>query len=157
MAYYMSMQSVRFRSPNDYERFKMLFKNVQQHLRKLDGFIHLTWWEHPDDPAWFNEVSIWTSKEATNAWHTNGYHQYLKQWGLSGPIIEDIVTNWECVESKIMRLCPVCGEGLRENFDLRDEVTTKTIPCSKCGFVYPCLENTASSFATFRSADQTPS
>ena len=44
MTYYMSMQSVRFRSPNDYERFKMLFRNVGEHLRKLDGFIHLTWW-----------------------------------------------------------------------------------------------------------------
>ena len=26
MAYYMSMQSVRFRSDSDYERFKMLFR-----------------------------------------------------------------------------------------------------------------------------------
>ena len=42
MSYYMSMQSVRFRSPNDYERFKMLFANVAKHLEKIDGFIHLT-------------------------------------------------------------------------------------------------------------------
>ncbi len=150
MTYYMSMQSVRFRSPNDYERFKMLFRNVGEHLRKLDGFIHLTWWEHPDDPSWFNEVSIWTSKEATMQWHTNGYHKYLKVWGLSGPIIEDIVTNWECVESKIMRLCPVCKEGVRENFDLREERGAKATPCRKCGFQFPQLEDTDSGFAVFR-------
>lgn len=152
MPYYMSMQSVRFRSSNDYERFKMLFRNVQGHLKKLDGFIHLTWWEHPDDPSWFNEVSIWSSKDATEQWHNNGYHQYLKKWGLSGPIIEDIVTNWECVESKIMRLCPVCHEGVREEFDLKDEVATKAAPCGKCGFEFPRLDDTDSSFATFRSA-----
>lgn len=152
MAYYMSMQSVRFRSSNDYESFKMLFRNVRKHLKQLDGFIHLTWWEHPDDPTWFNEVSIWSSKDATAAWHNNGYHKYLKQWGLSGPIIEDIVTNWECVESKIMRLCPVCNEGSRENFDLKDEVATKAAPCGKCGFEFPQLGDTDSAFATFRSS-----
>ena len=117
MAYYMSMQTIRFRSPNDYEQFKMLLSNVDEHLKKLDGFVHLTWWAHPEDPNWFNEISIWTSKEATDAWHANGYHKYLKQWGVSGPAIENMVTNWECVESKIMRVCPVCGQARGESFD----------------------------------------
>jgi len=60
MGYYMSMQAVRFRSPDDYERFKMLFANVKDHLSKIDGFINLTWWVHPEDATWFNEISIWT-------------------------------------------------------------------------------------------------
>ena len=150
MSYYMSMQSVRFRSPNDYERFKMLFANVAEHLNELDGFIHLTWWEHPDDPNWFNEVSIWRDKAATAQWHNNGYHKYLKKWGLSGPIIEDIVTNWECVESKIMRLCPACQHGTREDFDLKDEQGTKAESCPQCGFKYPQLTTTRSNFAVFK-------
>ena len=154
MAYYMSMQSVRFRSDSDYERFKMLFRNVGEHVKQLDGFIHLTWWVHPEDPAWFNEVSIWSSREATEQWHNNGYHKYLKQWGLSGPIIEDVVTNWECVESKIMRLCPVCGAGLRQEFDLKDEVQARMKPCGTCGFTFPRLDDTDSNFALFRSSNE---
>jgi heme-degrading monooxygenase HmoA len=151
MAYYMSMQSVRFRSPNDYDRFKMLFRNVGRHLKQLEGFVHLTWWQHPDDPTWFNEISIWTSKQATEQWHNNGYHKYLKSWGLSGPIIEDIVTNWECLESKIMRLCPVCRAGARETFDLKEESRAKARCCAQCGFEFPQIADTASSFAVFRS------
>lgn len=146
MPYYMSMQSVRFRSPNDYERFKMLFAQVGRYLTQLEGFVSLTWWVHPEDPTWFNEISIWTSKEATEQWHQNGFHKNLKQWGLSGPIIEDVVTNWVCVESKIMRKCPVCGKGARWDFDLKEELKNKAIAC-ECGFIFPYLERTPSNFA----------
>lgn len=56
MAYYLSMQRVRFRSADDYAQFCLLFSNVCEHLKQLRGFIHLTWWVHPDDSTWFNEV-----------------------------------------------------------------------------------------------------
>ena len=52
----------------------MLFANIGEHLKQLDGFVYSTWWEHPDDSAWLNEISIWISKEATEEWHNNGYH-----------------------------------------------------------------------------------
>ena len=67
MAIYLSVQRVRFSSANGYEKFKLLFSDVRNHLKKHDGFLHLTWWVHPDDPTWFNEVSLWTSKEAINS------------------------------------------------------------------------------------------
>jgi heme-degrading monooxygenase HmoA len=64
MAIYQSMQRVRFRTSSDYEQFKLVFAGVRHHLKALPGFLHLTWWTHPDDPTWHNEVSFWTSFEA---------------------------------------------------------------------------------------------
>ena len=58
MAVYQSMQRVRFSSEDGYKKFQMVFSNVRHHLKKLPGFLHLTWWVHPDDPHWYNEVSF---------------------------------------------------------------------------------------------------
>ena len=63
MAIYLSMQRVRFSSTDDYEKFKIVFADVRHHLKSLPGFLHLTWWTHPQDPTWHNEVSFWTSYE----------------------------------------------------------------------------------------------
>src|SRR6202021_604293 len=76
VAVYLSMQRVRFSSPDAYEKFKVVFADTRNHLMGLPGFIHLTWWEHPDDPGWFNECSLWASKEALTDWHMNTYHKY---------------------------------------------------------------------------------
>lgn len=75
MAIYQSMQRVRFSSADGYKKFQMLFADVRRHLKPLPGFLHLTWWVHPDDPTWFNEVSFWTSKEALEDWHMTIYHK----------------------------------------------------------------------------------
>src|SRR5215472_6357235 len=75
MAIYQSMQRVRFSSTDDYEKFKIVFADVRHHLKSLPGFLHLTWWTHPQDPTWHNEVSFWTSYEALNDWHMNTYHK----------------------------------------------------------------------------------
>ena len=50
MSIYLSMQRVRFSSPDAYEKFKLVFADTRHHLMKLPGFLHLTWWVHPDDP-----------------------------------------------------------------------------------------------------------
>ena len=149
MAYYMSMQTFRFRSASDYEQFKMLLTNVDEHLRAIDGFIHFTWWVHPNDPTWFNEISIWSSKEATEVWHSHGYHKYLKQWAKSGGAIENMITNWECVESRMMRICPLCGHPSAEAFKLEDEVAVRKAACSGCGFKFPSLDSTPDNLALF--------
>lgn len=47
MAYDLSMQAVPFRSPNDYQRFQMLFKEAIRLASKIPGFISITWWTHP--------------------------------------------------------------------------------------------------------------
>ena len=65
MAIYQSMQRVRFSSPDDYRKFMTLFAGTRDHLKKLPGFLHLTWWVHADDPCWFNEVSMWTSETSS--------------------------------------------------------------------------------------------
>ena len=57
MSIYQSMQRVRFSSTDDYEKFKIVFADVRHHLKSLPGFLHLTWWTHPQDPTWHNEVA----------------------------------------------------------------------------------------------------
>jgi endogenous inhibitor of DNA gyrase (YacG/DUF329 family) len=59
---YMSMQRVRFSSPDAYDKFRTVFNDVRHHLMTKPGFIHLTWWEHPDEPGWYNEISMWATR-----------------------------------------------------------------------------------------------
>lgn len=47
MAIYLSMQRVRFSSADGYAKFKTVFADTRNHLMKLPGFIHLTWWSIP--------------------------------------------------------------------------------------------------------------
>jgi heme-degrading monooxygenase HmoA len=136
------MQAVRFRSPNDYERFQMLFKDAIRAASQIPGFVSITWWTHPEDSELFLETSIWDNEEAPNGWHRDGFHKKLKEWGVSGPIIEDQVTNWSLHDSKILRVCPVCGKGTARVFDMRDEIKNKQIPCESCGFNFPRLDTT---------------
>jgi hypothetical protein len=51
MAVYLSMQRVRFSSPDAYDKFRTVFNDVRHHLMTKPGFLHLTWWEHPDEPG----------------------------------------------------------------------------------------------------------
>ena len=60
------------------------------------------------------------------------------------------MTNWTLVESNIMRLCPVCAQGVREEFEMPDEATTRATPRTQCGFKFPTLGTTASNFGVFR-------
>jgi len=53
MAIYQSMQRVRFSSPDGYAKFKLIFGEVRNQLKTLPGFMHLTWWVHPQDPSWY--------------------------------------------------------------------------------------------------------
>ena len=92
---YLSMQRVRFSSPDAYDKFRTVFTDVRHHLMTKPGFIHLTWWEHPDEPGWYIEVSMWASKEAVDDWHMDTYHKHAKAWAANGAIMEDIITNFE--------------------------------------------------------------
>ncbi len=106
-AIYLSMQRVRFSSPDAYEKFKVVFADTRNHLMTLPGFLHLTWWEHPDDPGWFNEISMWASEEALRDWHMNTYHKYAKAWAANGAIMEDIINNFELTSTRLLRDLPV--------------------------------------------------
>ena len=74
-------------------------------------------------------------------WHKDGFHKKLKEWGVTGPIMEDQVSNWSLEDSKILRVCPVCGKGISREFDLKQEIENKRIPC-ECGFTFPYLDTT---------------
>jgi heme-degrading monooxygenase HmoA len=151
MAMYLSMQRVRFRSLDDYDQFKLMFATVRHYLKELPGFVHLTWWVHPDDPTWFNEVSFWESKEAIDAWHNTGYHKFAKKWAAeSGAIIEDVITNFSLESTRVLRVCPCCHQLQDFRYDLGQEQKTLAQPCPQCGFHFPTMNETPDSFAVFK-------
>ncbi len=150
MGIYLSMQRVRFSSPDAYEKFKVVFADTRRHLMKLPGFIHLTWWEHPDDPGWFNEISMWASQEALTDWHLNTYHKYAKAWAANGAIMEDIITNFELTSTRLLRVCPCCGDFQDKRYDLGSEQAVLAETCPKCTFTFPVLGEQPSSFAVFK-------
>lgn len=156
MPIYLSMQRVRFSSPDAYEKFKVLFADTRRHLMELPGFLHLTWWEHPDDRSWYNECSFWTSRGALYDWHKNDYHKYCKSWAANGAIMEDIITNFELVGTRLLRICPVCNLVQDKKYDLSQEQAVLREQCPQCGFHFPVLEETPSSFAVFKDAVMPP-
>ena len=151
MAIYQSMQRVRFSSTDDYEKFRIVFADVRHHLKSLPGFLHLTWWTHPQDPTWHNEVSFWTSYEALNDWHMNTYHKHAKEWAVrSGAIMEDIITNFEFKRARLIRVCPTCANIQDKPFDLHIEQAVLAEPCPKCGYHFPMMPETRESTAVFK-------
>jgi len=151
MAIYQSMQRVRFSSPDGYAKFKLLFAEVGTQLKTLPGFLHLTWWVHPQDPNWHNEISLWTSLEALKAWHMNDYHKQAKAWAVrSGAIMEDIITNFELKNTRLIRVCPCCALIQDLAYDLHQEQQVLAHPCPKCGFHFPVMPDTSDSTAVFK-------
>lgn len=150
MAVYLSMQRVRFSSPDAYEKFKVVFGDVRKHLITKPGFLHLTWWEHPDIPGWYNEISLWASKEALNDWHMDTYHKHAKAWAANGAIMEDVITNFELASTRLLRICPTCGEFQDTAYDLTAEQKVLSEPCPNCGYHFPVATETESSTAVFK-------
>jgi heme-degrading monooxygenase HmoA len=151
MAIYLSMQRVRFASPDSYEKFKMIFGDVRLHLKSLPGFLHLTWWIHPDDPSWHNEVSFWTSIEALKDWHMSPFHKQAKEWAVrTGNIMEDIISNFELKTTRLIRVCPCCAHIQDGTYELEREQRALSQPCPKCGFHFPVMPETSGSTAVFR-------
>jgi heme-degrading monooxygenase HmoA len=153
MAIYQSMQRVRFSSPDGYEKFKVVFGDVRNHLKKMPGFLHLTWWIHPNDPGWHNEISFWTDRQSVRDWHMNEYHKQAKSWAVrSGAIMEDIITNFELAGTRLLRICPTCGHGQDAEYDLAHEQEVLAVPCPQCGFHFPVMGEMADSSAVFKDA-----
>lgn len=150
MSVYLSMQRVRFSSPDAYTKFALVFGDVRHHLMEKPGFIHLTWWVHPDDPTWYNEISLWTSKEATYDWHADTYHKHAKEWAANGAIMEDIITNFVLDGTRLLRICPTCGHFQDKPYDICQEQAVLAEQCPKCGFHFPVMAQTANSTAVFK-------
>ena len=148
---YLSMQRVRFSSPDAYDKFRTVFNDVRHHLMTKPGFLHLTWWEHPDEPGWYNEISMWASKEAVNDWHMDTYHKHAKEWAANGAIMEDIITNFELTATRLLRICPTCGtlagQGLRPGGRAED---ARPSPVPSAASTFPVAKETANSTAVFK-------
>ena len=151
MPIYQSMQRVRFSSLDDYRKFMVIFADTRNHLKTLPGFLHLTWWVHPQDPNWYNEISLWTSFEALKDWHMNVYHKHAKAWAVkSGAIMENIITNFELTSTRLIRICPCCGKTTDKAYPLNQEQEVLAQRCPKCGFHFPTMPETADSTAVFQ-------
>jgi heme-degrading monooxygenase HmoA len=144
------MQRVRFSSTDAYDKFRTVFTDVRNHLMTKSGFLHLTWWEHPDEPGWYNEVSMWASKEALNDWHMDTYHKYAKAWAANGAIMEDIINNFELVSTRLLRICPTCGKFDDSAYELEYEQKKLSEPCPVCGFNFPVAAETPNSTSVFK-------
>lgn len=68
----------------------------------------------------------------------------------TGAIMEDIINNFELVGTRLLRVCPVCGEAQDKKYELSQEQAVLKEACPKCGFHFPVMEEMPSSFAVFK-------
>lgn len=66
--------------------------------------------------------------------------------------MEDIITNFELVGTRLLRICPVCNLVQDKKYELSQEQAVLREQCPQCGFHFPILEETPSSFAVFKDA-----
>jgi ribosomal protein S27AE len=59
--------------------------------------------------------------------------------------MEDIISNFELVGTRLLRICPTCGTLQDKAYDLEAELKTLAEPCPKCGFIFPVAETTTNS------------
>ena len=104
----------------------------------------------PGRPHLVQRVSIWASKHALRDWHLDTYHKHAKEWAANGAIMEDIITNFVLEGTRLLRICPTCGELQDKAYDLASEQAVLKEQCPKCGFHFPYLTETPSSFAVFK-------
>ena len=84
----------------------------------------------------------------------NTYHKHAKEWAAkSGAIIEDIITNFELASTRLLRICPVCAKFQDKPYNLAKEQQVLAEPCPQCGFHFPVMPETPSSFAVFKDAE----
>jgi heme-degrading monooxygenase HmoA len=136
--HFMSMQQIRFASKEHYEMFQMFWRQVEPKLKAVDGFVSVTWWEHPEIPGLYLEASIWRDRESVNEWHAVGTHGAMKKWAReTGGLMEASVVRWEATDAVLWRVCPVCGHHSADSFDLDHEIASRAVPCHGCGFIFP--------------------
>ena len=64
--------------------------------------------------------------------------------------MEDIITNFALVGTRLLRICPTCGKFQDSTFDLTREQAVLAEPCPQCGFHFPVLGETVTSSAVFK-------
>ena len=64
--------------------------------------------------------------------------------------MEDIITNFVLVGTRLLRVCPTCNEVQDTPYDLGSEQAVLREQCPRCGFHFPYMTETPSSFAVFK-------
>lgn len=70
--------------------------------------------------------------------------------------MEDIITNFELVGTRLIRVCPVCNKAEDKKYNLVEEQAVLRETCPQCGFHFPVLDETLSSFAVFKDVPGLP-
>ena len=74
-----------------------------------------------------------------------------KAWAVrSGAIMEDIITNFELKSTRLIRVCPCCGQAEDKAYALRNEQAVLALPYPKCDFHFPAMPETSDGTAVFR-------
>ena len=64
--------------------------------------------------------------------------------GGNGAIMEDIITNFELVGTRLLRICPTCGTLQDKPYELAQEQAVLREGCPNCGFHFPVATETHS-------------
>ena len=65
-------------------------------------------------------------------------------------IMEDIITNFELVGTRLLRICPTCGTLQDKPYEMEAEQKTLAEPCPKCGFNFPVAQEQPTSTSVFK-------
>jgi Zn ribbon nucleic-acid-binding protein len=66
--------------------------------------------------------------------------------------MEDIITNFEFKNARLIRVCPTCAHIQDKPYDLHNEQAVLAEPCPKCGYHFPVMAATPESSAVFKDA-----
>lgn len=79
------------------------------------------------------------------------YHKHAKEWAVrTGAIMEDIITNFEFKNARLIRVCPACAHISDASYELSMEQEALAKPCPKCGFIFPVMAEAKNSTAVFK-------
>jgi hypothetical protein len=70
--------------------------------------------------------------------------------------MEDIITNFELKNTRLIRVCPCCALISDEAYELHQEQCVLAKPCPKCGFHFPVMPETSDSTAVFKDVESVP-
>ena len=66
--------------------------------------------------------------------------------------MEDIITNFEHKNARLIRVCPTCAHIQDRPYDLHQEQAVLAEPCPRCGYHFPVMGETRESTAVFKDA-----
>lgn len=65
-------------------------------------------------------------------------------------MMEDLITTFELVDTRLLRICPIGAERQDKKYELSEEQAVLGEQCPKCGLHFPFMTEKPSSFAVFK-------